>query len=270
MLHFKSRVGAVLLAGLSVTPAFAADLSFKDTPLAAPGGNKFEWTGYVQGTSDYVFRGISQNRRDPAAQAGLDGTYGMFYVGTFFSNVNFNDKAAAFNPNANLEIDVYGGIKPKWGDVTFDFGAIAYTYPDAKVNHALGLFDPTFVEFKAGASVTVMKDVGLTGTIFYTPDYSGEAGAATTIEGSISKPLFTAHDVEFAGSGTLGHTFFDNSALTDYTYWNVGLTATYKKNYSLDLRFWNTDLDTGTAPCGGNSSVFQCGPTFSATAKVAF
>ncbi len=91
---------AALLAGAALgtlaAPAFAADLSLKDTPVAAvPGGDKFEWTGYVQGVSDYVFRGISQTRRDPMAQGGLDGTYGMFYVGTFVSGVNFNDKHAS-------------------------------------------------------------------------------------------------------------------------------------------------------------------------------
>jgi uncharacterized protein (TIGR02001 family) len=275
----KSRVGAVLLTGaalgFSIAPAFAADLSLKDTPVAAPGGDKFEWTGYVQGTSDYIFRGISQTRREPTVQGGLDGTYGMFYIGTFVSGVNFNDKLASFNLDSNVEVDIYGGIKPKWGDVTFDFGVIAYTYPGSNVAHPK-TFDPTYIELKAGASTTVLKDVSLSGTIFYSPNYNGEVGAATTLEGTVSKPLFTAHNIEFATSGTLGHIFFDKSltptggAQDDYSYWNVGLTATYKKNYSLDLRFWDTSLDTGIAPCGGNTSVFQCGPTFVATAKVAF
>lgn len=276
----KARAGAALLAsaalGSLAAPAYAADLSLKDTPVAAaPGGDKFEWTGYVQGTTDYIFRGISQTRRDPTVQGGLDGAYGMFYVGTFVSGVNFNDKFNSPNLNSNVEVDIYGGIKPKWRDVTFDFGVIAYTYPGSDVVHPK-TFDPTYIELKAGASTTILKDVAVGGTVFYSPNYSGEVGAATTLEGTVSKPLFKHGALDFAASGTLGHVFFDKNltptagAQDDYSYWNVGLTATYKTNYSLDLRYHDTSLNSGTAPCGGNTSVFQCGSTFVATAKVAF
>src|SRR5262249_53313475 len=141
--------------------------------------------------------------------------------------------------------------------------------PGSDVVHPL-TFDPTYFEFKAGASTTILKDVAVGATLFYSPNYSGEVGAATTLEGTISKPLFKQGPLDFAASGTLGHTFFDKSGVEDYSYWNAGLTATYKTNYSLDLRYWDTNLNTGSAPCGGNTSVFQCGSTFVATAKVAF
>ena len=49
-------------------------------------------TGYVQATNDYIFRGISQNRRDVTLQGGFDATYKMFYVGTFTSGVDFDLK----------------------------------------------------------------------------------------------------------------------------------------------------------------------------------
>lgn len=269
-----------MLAGaafvMSATPGFA-DGSLKDAPAT---GDKLEWSGYVQGTNDYVFRGISQYRREPTLQGGLDVSYGMFYVGTFVSGVDFRDKnlSALFNLDSKIEVDLYGGIKPKWGDVTFDFGVIAYTYPNSKVSHPF-TYDPTYVEFKAGASTTVWKDVALSGTIFVSPDFNGEVGKAVDIEGSISKPIYKYSDFDFAASATLGHQFFDKSVtptftpLTDYTYWNVGLTTTFKTNWSLDLRYWDTDLDSGKAPCGAADptvSVFQCGSSFSATAKVGF
>ncbi len=276
-----------MLAGaafvMTATPGFADGVSFKDAPIA---GDKLEWSGYVQGTNDYVFRGISQNRREPTVQGGLDVTYGMFYVGTFASGINFKDTLAQAinNLDSHVEVDLYGGIKPKWGDVTFDFGVIAYTYPNSKVAHPY-TYDPTYVEFKAGASMTVLKDVALSGTIFVSPDFSGEVGKAVDLEGSVSKPIYKYADFDFAASATLGHQFFDKSSgpavlvpgsgfgttpLESYTYWNVGLTTTYKTNWSLDLRYWDTDLDLGKLPCGADTSVFQCGPSFSATAKVAF
>jgi uncharacterized protein (TIGR02001 family) len=275
-----SSWGARVLAGaaavaVSATTGYAADLSFKDAPAA---GDKIEWTAYIQGTTDYVFRGVSQNRRDPALQGGVDVTYGMFYIGSFASKVNFDDPWWSPKLGAHAEIDLYGGIKPKVGDITFDFGIISYNYTDPKVNHAASFYDPSAIEFKAGASGTVLNDVNWTGTIFVSPDYFGELGTAVTLEGSLSKSLYKAGDIEFTGSATVGHVFFDKDKLpafpvplfelNSYTYYNVGVTAAFKA-FSLDLRWWDTDLNETSAQCFGNT-VGQCGSTVSLTAKVSF
>ena len=114
---------ALLIAG----PAFAADLgggSLKDAPVAA---DAWTATGYVQGTNDYIFRGQSQTRRDPAIQGGADIGYGWFYAGAFLSNVDFQYPVGLVH-DANAEFDVYLGIKPKVGDVTLDIGLITYNY----------------------------------------------------------------------------------------------------------------------------------------------
>ncbi len=84
-------------------------------------------TGYIQGTNDYIFRGMSQTRRDPAIQGGADIGYGWFYAGTFLSNVDFKYPTGGVN-DARAEFDVYAGIKPKVGDVTLDIGIITYNY----------------------------------------------------------------------------------------------------------------------------------------------
>jgi uncharacterized protein (TIGR02001 family) len=250
----------------------------KDTPAAvADSGDKLEWTGYVQGTTDYVFRGISQDRRQPAAQGGLDATYGMFYVGTFASTVDFDVPWATSKLNAHTEVDIYGGIKPKWNDITFDFGVISYNYPNENVNHLLGLYDTNYIEFKAGASGTVLKDINWTGTVFVSPDYFGETGTTVTTEGSLSKSLYKHGDYEITGSGTLGYVDYSeksvipgtkNSPLDSYAYYNVGLTGTYKA-FSLDVRWWDTSLDDRSVQCSLNQAN-QCGSTLSVTAKVSF
>ncbi len=268
----KFGLMASTAVAMFAAPAFASDLSYKDTPLA---GGGIEWSAYVQGTSDYVFRGISQNRREPALQGGLDVTYGMFYVGTFLSGVNFDLPGAAANLDSRVEVDLYAGIKPKWRNVTFDFGIITYNYPNTNVDHGAGLYDPFFYEFKAGASTTVFKDVALTGTVYVSPDYAGEAGTAVTVEGGISKPVYSYANVDFTASAMIGHTFYEDSnptgfAGTDYTYGNVGVTAAYKA-FSLDVRYWNTDLSETTpdVPCGG-TKVAQCGSAVAVTGKVSF
>jgi uncharacterized protein (TIGR02001 family) len=267
----KSRVAVLLLSSTAIItaaiPGFAADLSLKDAPAAdiLPfGGDKVDITGYVQGTSDYLFRGISQSARGPAAQGGADLTYGMWYVGTFLSNVDFGV------PGTHMETDIYGGIRPKWGAVTFDFGVIGYLYPGNN-----GQFEQNYYEVKAGASTTVWKDVTVGGTFYYSPDSNGEIGATYTIEGTASKPVYKYGPLDFALSGTVGGVFYDKeflpqstTPLKDYVYYNVGLTTTYKEKVSLDLRYSDTSLSKTDAPCG--ISTFQCGSTFVATAKWAF
>jgi len=283
----RIALGAGAALAMSMAPGLAADLSsgggggMKDGPADA-----LAVTGYTQGVSDYIFRGISQNRREPTVQGGLDATYGMFYVGSFASGVNFASKNGVtvdgnghtFDPQANLEWDMYAGIKPKWGDLTFDFGVIAYIYPGERIQHSLGYFQQTYVEFKAGVSTTVLKDLAVGATVYVSPDYNGETGTTVVVEGTASKPLFTFHGVDLAASGTIGHLSYDQStaqspftvALHDYTYWNLGVTGTWAKHYSIDLRWWDTSgLDVGKAPCG-DGTMLQCGSAFAATFKYSF
>ena len=74
--------------------------------------------------SDYVFRGVSQTEENPQLSDGWDYCNGIFYAGGWASNVDFGD-------GTDAEIDLYAGVKPTWGDVTFDFGAIYYGYVNA-------------------------------------------------------------------------------------------------------------------------------------------
>src|SRR5688572_12702359 len=101
----------------------------KDEPMAAPPP---DWAiSYNFGvTSDYVFRGFSQTAEDPTVQGGVDVTYKLFYVGVWASGVDFGRDA--FNREiGRAEVDIYAGIKPVLGPVTFDFGVIYYAYPGA-------------------------------------------------------------------------------------------------------------------------------------------
>jgi uncharacterized protein (TIGR02001 family) len=262
------RAGLLASAALLITaaPAFAADLgvSMKDAPVAA--ADSWTATGYIQGTNDYIFRGQSQTRRDPAIQGGADIGYGWFYAGTFLSNVDFKFPDGAVH-DARAEFDIYAGIKPKVGDVTLDIGVITYNYAWNKVGVVPATntptTDPDYQEIKAGASVTVLKDLTLGGTFFWSPDYFGQAGQTITVEGTASKPIAKIQDVEFAASGTIGHISFARDSSLDYTYGNLGLTATYK-SISIDARWWDTDIK------GGCPGVYQCSSAFAGTLKYSF
>ncbi len=89
--------------------------------------DKFAWSATATGTSDYVFRGISQTDNDPTIQGSIGATYGMFYAGAWASGLDWTNLFG--DPDAQIEIDCYGGFKPTWGKATFDLGVIYYTYP---------------------------------------------------------------------------------------------------------------------------------------------
>jgi uncharacterized protein (TIGR02001 family) len=270
MRKLTTLTAALLLAS---SGAAIADGGLKDAPAA---GDKLEWTANIAGTSDYIFRGISQNDRRPTFQGGVDLTYGLWYFGVWASGVNFDAPHASDKINAHQEIDVYGGIKPKYGNITFDFGVISYNYPNVNVNHMVWLYDPNYIEFKAGASTTILNDIAVTGTIFVSPDYFGETGTTVVLEGSASKTIYKMGDAEFAFSTTVGYVDYTERdtfpgtaiALNSYAYYNAGLTATYKA-FSLDFRWWDTSLDDNSAQCSFNV-VNQCGSAFVATGKVTF
>lgn len=86
------------------------------------------FTGNVGVFSDYRFRGLSQTMQRPALQGGFDYAHRSgFYLGNWNSNVS-----SAVYPNANLEMDFYGGYKPTFGDIGLDVGFIYYFYPGSR------------------------------------------------------------------------------------------------------------------------------------------
>jgi uncharacterized protein (TIGR02001 family) len=226
---------------LGATGAAALALSVMAAPAAA---EEFTWSITAGGTSDYIFRGLSFTTEDPAAQGSIDIGYGIFYAGAWASNVD----GVGFAP---WELDLYVGMKPVLGPVTFDLGLVGYLYPAADT------FDKEYIEFKVGASMELVK--GLTGGVifWYTPDTlsnGGVDGYAETysIEGTLAYalPSFSVGGTEWSPtlSGLVGYTedtdnFGVFSLFTDnYVYWNVGLAVAVEK-FTMDFRYWDTDLD---------------------------
>jgi uncharacterized protein (TIGR02001 family) len=196
-------------------------------------------------TTDYVFRGISQTQENPAVQASVDASYGIFYLGMWGSNVDFGGNGFG-DDLATLEIDYYGGIAPTWQGISFDIGGIYYTYP--------GAFDPggnfDYFELKTGASHTFMDALTLGITNYWSPEFFGETGDADALELSgeyaFSKKLFNFFSPSV--SGLIGWQWTEFS---DYTYWNAGLTLGFLENWSADIRYWDTDFSSNG--CAGFS-----------------
>ena len=264
----------------------------KDAP-AADEGRKFAYSWNLGVTSDYIFRGISQNNRQPAPQGGVDITYGIFYAGIWGSDVNFGrnpdgsplGSGAPGSPVANVEIDYYAGIKPVVGPVTFDLGVIYYSYLGGqdKGPRFRQFREQDYTEIKVGASATLIPKLTTGITAFFSPQYTGGQGFTTTVEGNVAYELPTFLRMTPTLSATLGSVFGDASDVQNrfvfangkdsYLYWNAGVTFGIEK-LSIDLRYWDTNIANNNAVLGTTnfctSALFGCDSRFVATAKVTF
>ena len=203
--------------------AAAASLSLAGVARAEDEGTEISFNVGV--ASDYAFRGVSQTDGKAQVFAGADITSGIFYAGTWISNVDFGDSTSA-------EIDGYVGVTPTAGPVSLDFGALYYGY----VNQPSGA-DYGYWEFKAAASVPA-GPATLGAALYYTPDYSGGTGNATYYEVNASGSPADKWTI----SGALGEQTFDAGG--DYTTWNLGVAYAFNDNVSLDVRYTDNDIDS--------------------------
>jgi uncharacterized protein (TIGR02001 family) len=222
-------------------------------------------------TTEYVFRGFSQTAENPAIQGGFDATCGIFYAGLWASNLDWGGDLLG-NDIANIEIDYYLGIKPVTGKITWDLGIIYYSYPGSA-----DLFvgrDNNYLELKVGGSAEIWKDGTFGVTVFYSPEYQYETNGVWTIETSFAQVLPKIGIFTPTFSALLGYQSGDSTyqaiflgGLEDkYLYWNAGVTFGFADKWSLDFRYWDTDLPS--ALC--KNQTFQCDERFVGTLKFTY
>ena len=212
--------------------------------VLAPAGDAHAGVGgSVALTSDYVFRGISQNNQEPALQAGLEyAADSGFYVGTWGSNVSWLSDLTAFGiPVSNsLELDVYGGYRGKFSDkVAYDVGALYYWYPG---DYPSGFNSPDTGEVYAG--VTFGPFASTTFSVKYSYSLTDLFGY-TNSDGS--GYLDGNANWEFAPTWTLnvhgGKQWVENNEVAEYADWKVGVTKGFANGFSAALAYSDTDAD---------------------------
>jgi len=286
----SAAAGAAALMLLLSGPAQADGYrSMKDAPKPE---ERCKHSANVALTTEYVFRGISQTKEGPAIQGGYDLTCGIFYAGVWASNLDWGGTGLFGIPGnsvANIEMDWYLGIKPVTGHITWDLGVIYYSYPNsAKLGlDALGAVDRrdyNYLELKVGASTEIWKDGTIGVTVFYSPEYQYEAGSVWTTEASFTQnfPKFSALHREWTPSfsallgwqkATSDKAVYINNITGDtdsYLYWNAGVSFGFLDKWSIDFRYWDTNIDK--APGFGSCSVdlFSCDQRFVATLKFTY
>jgi uncharacterized protein (TIGR02001 family) len=187
-----------LITSLAVTSVLATSaLSFQASAVDGLSAN-------VAMTSNYLWRGATQNGDDAAISGGIDyAADSGFYAGTWVSNVS-----------SGYELDLYGGYGANINDsMSYDVGFIYYAYPDTIAGDAdfsevygsftfsnltLGVAVLTSAEgFDAGDSIYASADYSLTlgndaEVAFHLGSYTGDFSADYIDYGvSLSKDGFT-------------------------------------------------------------------------------
>ena len=245
-------LGLAASTAVATGAAQASDLPSKKGPPLAPLPPAITWFDVAlsaKALTDYNFRGISQSDRKPAVQgsAELQIYNNLFYVGVFGSSVDLATKPKA-------EVDFFAGVRPKFGDLAFDFGVTQYVYPSEKqfIDPAGNYWTPKntdFTEVYGKVSYTYAESLTVGANVFHAWDWLGIGADATY--GSLTAKYALPFLEGLAVSGELGHYWIGKPNqsiyfatpvnLPAYTYWNAGLSYTWK-NLTADIRYHDTTL----------------------------
>ena len=154
-----TKLAVAFLAAASSIAAQAAD-----APAA------FTTSGNLAFTSDYVWRGISQNAGKFAVQGGFDATHSSgLSAGIWASNVTLT--------TASLEVDVYANYGFKLGALDASVGYIAYAYEgQSSANFEEVNLAATYAGLTLKASKGIAGDLN-TSDFYYEANYSYDIAA---------------------------------------------------------------------------------------------
>jgi Bacterial protein of unknown function (Gcw_chp) len=276
----KLACAAALALGWSTVSGLAADLD-KKMPTKAPPMVMSPWDIAFGSAimSDYNFRGITQSNHHPSAAAYFEPRYNFNdslqgYLGLSGESISFPNRAAA-------EIDFYGGIRPTFGKLALDFGAWYYWYPGGScfnaavpgdctanadpftgglpINGNVIKADLSFWELYGKGTYTFTDQFSLGASVYWSPSVLNSGAEGTYVAGNAKYTLPTAlpAGIGWFVSADVGHWFLGTTdnfyavagfpggiPYKSYTNWDVGVAFTWKQ-FTLDLRYYDTDLNKG-------------------------
>lgn len=242
MTNIRSFLGA---AGVAAVAA----LGMSTAALAADEGDKFGYSITISGTSDYLFRGISLTENQPAFQPFIEFTYGNPNLTWYFDLWGSNVHATANKKLDPFELDLYAGVRPVTGPVSWDLGVLYYSYPAAPVRGG------DYVEFKLAATITPITNLTVTGIGYITPDQGGNSPLTETGELDLAYTLPQVGIFVPTLSGAVGYTNAPGGSgwfygADNYWYWNAGVKLTVDK-YFMDFRYWDTSISNSETTAAG-------------------
>lgn len=192
-------------------PVWAQDASSASDEAA------WAFGGTVTGTSDYVWRGVSQTRGKPALQAELSVSHASgFYVGAFASNVDFT---ATYDEDDGIdyELDPFVGWSGALGDsgTELDVFVSRVTYPGAKRG-----YNVNYTEIEGKLSFAEHFHAG----IAYSPDIFRLGARGIYYNAGVEWPL---GEGGFALKGQVGYYDLKKAAGDSYSDYLVGVSKAF-------------------------------------------
>lgn len=217
--------------------------------------------------SENIWRGISVTAHRPSAVIYGEANKGWLYLGGLVTNITLPSSPA-------VRIDVYGGIRPTWGPLTLDFGAVYHSNLGNMHQWFIGgafpvlntwtpgaipttPFDESFVEIYGRPSWAINDYLTIGADFSYSPNwanynaqglYSGGTATLSLPGTGVSLSGAFGHYYLGMGSPAFGPTYIQPGItgiqgfkLASYNTWNVGLSYKWK-NILLDVRYHDNTL----------------------------
>ena len=189
----KILLATVVAVVCSTSAVLAADMKVKAPAAPPPPPSPWDIAFGAGVYSDYVFRGISQSNHKPAVNAYFEPRYNVSEYLQLYAGVG--GWSLAFANRTSAEIDIYGGFRPIFGKLAFDFGVWYYYYPggqcfnanidvagntfgaDCFVNGSLPVSfnvikrDLSFLEYYGKVAWTPTDTFGIGAAVYYDPDW---------------------------------------------------------------------------------------------------
>ncbi|WP_306752339.1 TorF family putative porin [Paracoccus actinidiae] len=201
-----------------VNPATGQETIEVSSPQASL-GTEITLSYGVTLTTNYISKGLTQTDDGPAVQPYLELGYGIGYVGLWASNASFDDVE-------DIELDVSVGIRPEFGDMSFDLGFVQYFYRDDPEDYGelylFGEYAPSeewSAKFQYYREVYADKD-----WLYLGASYSGLPWD-WTLSGGVGSDF---------GSGD----FSESSIAAD-----IGVTGQISENASYDFRVHDSSIE---------------------------
>lgn len=254
----KSLLSLAVLTALSLpTVTIAAEAAAPASPHAV--------TYNVGLFSQYIFRGLTQTREDPALQGGVDYAHTSgFYLGAWGSNISWLTDADVYK-SSSLELDLYGGYASTIGDtgIGYNVGALQYYYPGRRIGsnkraETTEVYGSLSYGWLSGKLSAVVSD----GAFGY-----DNADGTTYSELNLNAPLaflgtgYTAiahigyQDFTGSNNGTSNSDF-------DYTDWKLGLTKAFDGGVNVGGYFTSVAAKTTYVPDASGQNLVKDQFTF--------
>jgi len=253
---------SLLAVAAGASPAFAQD----DTD---PPGD-ITLSGYVQGVSDYRFRGYSLSGGDPALQGTVNINHSSgFYAGAWASSLDAN--VTPFY--GDLELDLYAGWTGAVASgLTVDVGVLCYVYPANDGNGPADYWEPY------ASLSTTLGPVGAKFGVAYAPDgqdslfNDDNLYLYTDLSAGIpNTPISLSAHVGYA-DGVQGPKLLTLQSATDdsgFDY-SAGVTYNVTDKFSVSATYVGVEGEASEGDYVAGNSLVVANDTVVATVKLAF